>query len=458
MLKNYIKIAIRSLLKQKAYAFLNVLGLTIGITCSLLIFLYVQDELTYDKNHEQADNIYRVSCEYFLPNDGGSEKWATISAYVAQFFVKDYPEIETSVRFLKNADQLVGRMSSTERFYQDIVYTDANVFEVFTYPLAEGNYNDALAEPYTAVISEAAALKYFGRTGGVIGEMLHIPEKDYQLKVTGVLAPVPSNTHLKFEVLASIKTLEVTDRIYETWWNFDAHTYLKLAGGTDPLALEKKLKRISANYILDQETGSGYRQEYFLTALRDIHLRSKVRGEYETNGNASYVYIFSFVGIFILVIACINFMNLATARSVNRAKEVGVRKVVGAHRSHLIGQFLGESILMAFISLLLSVALVIVLLPVLNGFVGKEMTFNPFENPWLLMVLLIIVAFVGLLSGSYPALVLSAFRPSESLKGSFKTSSKGSSLRKGLVIVQFFISIGLIICTLCCIQSIESHA
>lgn len=447
MVKNYLKIALRSLLKNKAYAFLNIFGLTIGITCSLLIFLYVQDEVTYDSNHKQADNIYRVSCEYFLPNDGGSEKWAPISPYVAQYFVSDYPEILESVRFLRNNNVVVQKTGETELFYETVVYADSNVFNVFDYALLEGNPESVLKQPNVAVISQATAIKYFGRTD-VVGETLEFPDNEYRLTVTGVLDKIPSNTHLKFDMLVSFETLRAAGRVNPTWWNFNTHTYLKTTPGVDPEELEKKIKRISANYILDQETNSGYRQEYFLTALNDIHLRSNVRSEFETNGQEAYVYIFSSVGIFILIIACINFMNLATARSVNRAKEVGVRKVVGAYRKHLIGQFLSESIFIAFVSLVLSIGLTLLALPQLNAFAGKALVFNPIENIFLGAALVGITLFVGVISGSYPAFVLSAFKPTDTLKGSFKTSTKGIVLRKGLVVMQFLISIGLIISTL----------
>ncbi len=447
MVKNYLKIAIRSLLKNKVYAFLNIFGLTIGITCALLIFLYAQDELTYEAQHSQADNIYRVACEYYLPNDGGSEKWATMSAWVPQYMVKDYPEILESVRFQRNTNIVVMKPNDINRYYEDIVYADSNIFQVFDYELLDGDIQTALKEPYSVVVSEEIANKYFGTTG-VIGETLELPDADYQLKITGILKPYPQNTHLKFDILVSFETLRASGRVNQSWWNFNTHTYLKVAPGVDPVELEAKIKRISAEYILQQETGSGYRQEYYLTPLKDIHLKSNVRAEFEANSKASYVYIFSSVGVFILLIACINFMNLATARSVSRAKEVGVRKVVGAYRKHLIAQFLSESIFIAFLSLILSIGLALLALPQLNSFTGKVLTFNPLENIYLGIALVSITIVVGVLSGSYPAFVLSRFKPTQTLKGSFKTSSKGIVLRKGLVVLQFLISIVLIISTM----------
>lgn len=447
MVKNYLKIALRSLLKNKVYAFLNIFGLTVGISCSLLIFLYVQDELTYDHHHSKAGNIKRVAVEYFLPNDGGAEKWAQISGVVPQYMVKDYPEILSSVRFQKWPNQVVEKPAGNQRFYQDITWADSNVFQMFDFPLIEGNEETALKNPYTVVVTPEAAIKYFGTTD-VVGKSLRFPDNNYELQVTGVLQDIPANSHLKFDLLGSYETLRATNNIGNSWWGFNSFAYVETQSGTDTKALEDKVRRISANYILDQETGSGYRQEYMLMDFKDIHLKSKLRAEYEANGNESYVYIFSFVGVFILLIACINFMNLATARSVNRAKEVGVRKVVGAYRRHLISQFLSESVFMAFVALVLSIMVVVITLPLLNSFTGKLMTFNPFDNTLLGLALVGITLFVGVLSGSYPAFVLSAFKPTQTLKGNFRTSAKGSMLRKGLVVVQFLISITLIISTL----------
>lgn len=434
-------------MKHKVYAFLNILGLTIGITCSFLIYLFVNDELTYDSQHQNADNIYRVACEYFLPNDGGSEKWATSSDLIPQYFVKDYPEILSSVRFKKNQNTVVQKPNGIERYYENIVYADSNVFELFDFPLQRGIAEKALQQPYTAVITEEIADKYFGNSDP-IGQVLELPDFNHQITITGVLEPIPANSHLKFDFLLSYETLRVTDAVADNWWSFNAYIYLEVSPGTDPVALEQKIKRISANYILNQETGSGYRQEYYLTALKDIHLKSNYRGEFATGGNASYVYIFSLIGIFILVIACINFMNLATARSVKRAKEVGVRKVVGAFKKHLITQFLSESIFMAFVAMICSLALIWLLLPALNSFTEKSMVFDPLNKPQLALVLVGITMIIGLLAGSYPAMVLSSFKPSQTLKGSFQTSKKGILLRRGLVVVQFLISISLIICTM----------
>lgn len=455
MLKNYVKIAFRSLLKNKVYAFLNIFGLTIGITCSFLIYLYVQDELTYDGQHTNADNIYRVACEYYLPNDAGTEKWAVMSDWVGQFFVKDYPEILEAVRFRKNQNVVVEKPESVQKYYEDIVFGDSNVFKVFNFPLDIGDENSALKEPYTAVISRATAEKYFG-SSDPIGKMLKLPDYDLQLTISGVLADIPSNSHLRFNFLVSYETLRVTNRTAQNnWWNFNTHTYLHVAPGVDPIALENKIKRISSNYILDQEESSGYKQEYYLTPLRDIHLKSHFRSEFSPGGNLNNVRIFSIVGLFILLIACINFMNLATARSVKRAKEVGVRKVVGAVKKHLIIQFLNESLFMALLAMVLSVGLILLFLPTLNAFTEKQMAFNLIEEPQPALILLSISVVVGLLAGSYPALVLSSFKPVETLKGSFQTSSRGALLRKGLVVTQFVISIALIISTLVVFQQLN---
>ena len=447
MLTNYLKIAFRSLLKNRAYSFLNIFGLTIGITCSFLIYLYVQDELTFDSQHTKADRIFRVACEYSLPNDGGTEKWAVMSDWVPQYFVKDYPEVLKAVRFRKSQNVVVERPEGVERFYEEVVYADSAVFSIFDFPLLKGDSRTALNEPFTVVISEHIAQKYFGSTDP-IGKVLSLPDFNTQLTVKGILAPIPHNSHLKFHVLASFETLRATNRTSENnWWNFSTYVYLETQKGTDPEDLENKIKRISAKYILDQEESSGYRQEYYLMPLKDIHLKSSFRAEFAPGGNMNNVRIFALIGLFILLIACINFMNLATARSVKRAKEVGVRKVVGAYKKHLIVQFLNESVVLSFMAMVLSVALILLALPLLNDFTNKQLVFNPLSDPGPAVILLGITMLVGLLAGSYPALVLSSFKPVETLKGSFQNSSKGAMLRKFLVVFQFVISIALIIST-----------
>lgn len=452
MIKNYLLIAIRSFKKNRAYSLLNVFGLTIGITCAMIIFLFVYDELTYDHNHAKRDVIYRLNNGYHLPNNGGFEVYAAGGPIVGEMLVKDYPEIKQAVRFRKIENKVIQRPGDDARTYETVMAADSNVFKVFTFPLLAGNPETALVEPLTMVITESMAKKYFNRTD-VLGETLYFPEDTVTVKITGVMKDYPSNTHLKFDFMLSFESLKTLNYHLTSWWNYSFYTYLELEEGVNIPALEDKIKFISRKYIADQEDYSGYKQEYSLIPFSNIHLQSNIRSEMEANSKASYVYIFMIIGIFILVIACINFMNLATARSAMRAKEIGLRKVAGAFREQLVGQFLSESVLMAFVAMVLSLGLTYLLLPTVNDFSGKHLGLFNNNMAWIAMVLITIL--VGLLAGSYPSFFLSAFRPVETLKGNFRTGTKGNILRKSLVVFQFTISIFLISGTLIVFQHLK---
>jgi putative ABC transport system permease protein len=337
----------------------------------------------------------------------------------------------------------VVKPDSDEKLYETVIAADSNLFKMFTFPFLSGDPETALIDPFTLVLTENAARRFFNRVD-VVGEALYFPEDSLEFKITGVIQNYPSNTHLKLDIITSMATLRATHFAMDSWWAYSTYTYLELFAGTDAKALEEKVRFISRNYIADQEEYSGYRQEYELQNLRDIHLHSNLRGELEPNSREAYVYIFGIIGVFILVIACINFMNLSTARSARRAKEVGIRKVSGAYRAQLIAQFISESVLMAVTAMLLSILLSALLLPYLNDVTGKALTLEVASNPFLWMTVGAIVLFVGLLAGSYPSLFLSGFKPTETLKGSFSTSSRGNVLRKSLVVFQFTISIMLI--------------
>ena len=441
MLYNYLLVAIRSFNKNRAYSFLNIFGLTIGIACALVIFLFVHDEFTYDHNHKKIGSIYRLNSAYQLPNNGGYEEYAVGGPIVAEMLVKDYPEIKQAVRIMPLRNRVVEVPSTDERAYETVFAADSNLFDMFSLNMVSGDPATALVEPQSVVLTEAMAKKYFNRTN-VVGEALYFPEDTLSFKVTGVVADYPKNTHLKMDMIISFETLKTLHFYFETWWMYAFYNYLELKPGVDVPALQQKIRFISRKYIADQEDYSGYKQEYSLIPLKDIHLYSHLRSEWEPNSRASYVFIFLAIGIFILVIACINFMNLATAKSAMRAKEIGLRKVAGAHRGQLVGQFLSESVLMAFIAMALSFVLVMVLLPEVNDFTGKNLSL--FSSPLPGLALVGISLIVGLLAGSYPSIFLSAFRPMETLKGNFRTGAKGNILRKSLVVFQFTISIFLI--------------
>lgn len=442
MFQNYLKIALRNLLKHKLFSFINIAGLAVGMTSCLLIVLYVWDELSYETQHEKADRIYRLNCEYFLPKNAGSEAYAVTGPGVAPLIAKDYPEIESVVRLRRLRDNLVQKPNSTEKFYESIVYADSTLFDVLTLPLLSGDASTALDNPYSIIISRAMAQKYFGRDD-VVGETLNLPMDSVNFKIMGVLEEPAKPSHLKFDFIASFSTLRNFHFRLDGWWNFGYHTFVLLRPGTDADAFAEKMKGISHRYIPDQEKMSGYTQEYSLINLKKIHLDSHLRSEFSTNGKRIYVYTFFGIGILILLIACINFMNLSTARSLIRAKEVGVRKVVGAFRSQLIRQFLTESLVITFLALIMCVIFTEMALPWLNQLTEKQLTLNVARNPLVIVAVLFIVMLTGFGAGLYPAVFLSSFAPLSVLK-SFRSSSKGAFLRKSLVTFQFAISIGLI--------------
>jgi putative ABC transport system permease protein len=443
MIKHYLLAALRSFRKNKAYSLLTIMGLTLGVFCALVIFLFVHDELTYDSMHQ--GNIFRLNAAYHLPKNGGFEQYAASGPVVGEMIAKDFPEVDQVVRFRKIENAIVEKPGTYDREYETIVAADSNVFRVFNFSFIEGDPQTALLEPMSLVISKSVAEKYFKRTD-VVGESLRLPDDSILFKITGVMENPPSNTHLRFNMIFSFETLKRMHYHLDSWWNYSFHTYLALKPDINSKALEEKIKFISRKYIPDQEDYSDYKQEYSLTPLSNIHLYSNLRTELESNSKASYVYTFLVIGVFILLIACINYMNLATAKAAMRAKEIGLRKVAGAFRTQLVGQFLGESFLMTLLAVLLSVTLVFITLPVINNFLGRELTLIANPSFWLGIILVTLMA--SILAGSYPSLFLSAFKPVEVLKGNFRTSSRGNLLRRSLVVFQFAISIFLISGTL----------
>lgn len=442
MIQHYLLVAYRAFRKNKVYSLLNVFGLAIGITCSLVIFLYVHNELTYDHNHVNRENIYRLNAGYHLPNNGAFEEYAVGGPVVGTVLVKDFPEVQQAVRIQRIPNTVVEKSGTGDLNYETFFAADSNIFKVFTMPFLAGDPGTALLDLKTIVISRKMAEKYFNRTD-VVGEVLRLPNDSTDLKITGVMEDYPSNTHLKFDFIISVETYVAVSHPYmESWWSYNWYTYLLLEPKADAAGLAGKIKLISRKYIPDQEDGSGYRQEYALMPFSKIHLYSDLRGELEANARASYINIFIVIGLFILVIACINFMNLATARSAMRAKEIGMRKVAGAVRRQLVGQFLGEAFLMTVLAVVISMGAVYLLLPVVNEYSGKDL--HLFFGPFVWAALGGITIFVALLAGAYPSIFLSAFKPVETLKSNFRSSARGNTLRKTLVVFQFAISVFLI--------------
>jgi putative ABC transport system permease protein len=443
MIKNYLRSAFRNLWKHRVYSSLNILGLTIGMSACFLIFLYVHFELSYDDFHTRIDRIYQLNCDIKTPTE--TMHIPVCSAPMAINAKDEFPEIEKVVRF--DPRTLLLRRGEIKFQEDKAVLADSTFFEVFDFPLLQGDPRTALTEPYSIVLSQSTAKKYFA-DANPMGQTLLMNDAGKPVKVTGVMKDMPENSLLKADLFLSKSTSRREDSSEDRRWaNFGMYSYLLLKPNTNPRALEKKFPA-----FLDKRDGKQMKeiQMFFtltLQPLKDVYLRSGDRGAQET-GNIANIYIFSVVGAFILLIACINFVNLTTARSTERAKEVGIRKVVGAERGQLTYQFLGESIVQALIAFILAVGVTALLIPLFNFLAGKTISTGIFHHPAYILALLGIAFGIGLLAGIYPALVLSAFQPITVLKGRFATGNRGMLLRRGLVVFQFTISIAFIAATL----------
>lgn len=452
MIRNYLKIAFRNLSKQKGFTFINIAGLSIGLTCFLLIALYVKDELTYDRFNKDADRIYRVS-RVFKSNDGTvSLHLGHVAPAFMQYFENDFSEAEQITR-LFGANAVINRPENIEKKYQEqrMYFADANLLKVFSINLLSGSADKVLANPFTIAISKPMAEKYFGNEDPV-GKLLKVDGKQ-DFTVSGVFEPLPTQSHFHADFLMSMSTLN-DDRIYgkenlkNDWGGNNFATYFLLPKGYDIANIERRIKPFLDQHLplYDGRKGSQYSDLKF-QKLTDIHLYSHLDSEHEANGNIKYVYTFSAIAFFILLIACINYMNLATARSAGRAKEVGLRKVVGAVRSQLIAQFLSESLLLTLFALTIALISTVLLIPVLNDFTGKTLTFGSLLNFQFIALIVGIIFFTGVLAGSYPAFFLTAFQPVEVLKGKIKNAMRNGRLRQALVVMQFSIACILIIST-----------
>ncbi len=438
MLRNLFIIAFRNIKREKGYSIINILGLTVGITSSIFLLLYILDELSYDQYHVNGDHIYRVITNITEVDDEFT--WVVAQIPFGPTVKDKYPEVEEYVRFIGIGRTLFKK--NDLKFYEEEVYAaDSAVFDVFTYSFIAGNSQTALYEPNSIVLTKDLAIKYFGRTD-VLGESVETENKLY--KVTGIIENVPKNSQFSFDGLVSVSSLEEQGRT-GSWGNFGVFTYLYTPNLQDPIAFEAKLSEIYNEFCAPIFKQYGVNFVYKIQKLTDIHLHSHYEGE--ANGDIKYVYIFSAVAFFMLIIASINYMNLATARSANRSREVGIRKVMGSHRIQLISQFIVESLVLTVFSFVISMILVIAILPFFNDLLEKNISLSWLQNPMLIFGFMSIIVFVGILGGSYPAFYLSSFNPVVVLKG--KNSARGGNafLRKGLVILQFSISIIMIICT-----------
>ncbi len=452
MFKNYLTIALRNLRKHKGYALLNLAGLALGMTCCLLIMLYVRDELSYDRFHANAERIYRMCLDAGV--GGQFVKGGFTAAPIAETLLREAPEVEAAMRFWRPGRVLLGY--EEKRFYEEhVLFADSSFFNVFDYALVAGDPRTALTEPNSVLLTEEMAQKYFGRENP-LGKVLRYDNR-LDFKITGVLQTPRRNSHLRFDFLAAMATRE--DSRSPVWISNNYYTYLLLRPNAAPEQLAAKFPSLVKKHVapqiervmgksFDEAVAAGAKWTYFLQPVTDIYLHSNgVQSELGVTSDAKYVYILGAIAVFILLIACINFMNLATARASQRAKEVGLRKVRGSVRAQLVKQFLGESLLLAFMAMLVALTLMELLLPYFNQLAGKALALNFSNGATVFATLIAVTLFAGVLAGLYPAFVLSAFQPVAVLKGSLRAGAKSPWLRSVLVVAQFAISIVLLVGT-----------
>ncbi|MBX2841193.1 MAG: ABC transporter permease [Flammeovirgaceae bacterium] len=437
MLKNLLLIAIRNIVKQKSYSLINIIGLTIGITCSIFLLLYILDELSFDRYHENADKIYRVVSHIKEPDKSFS--WGVTQVPTGPTLMEEYPAVENYVRFFPQG-RFLFKLGDKQIYEENVYAADSTVFDVFSYNILEGDPSTALDEPFSVVLTKDVAVKYFGNENAV-GKIIQ-DEDNESYRVTAVIDNVPENSHFTFNALISVpQSLKQN----QNWGGFFVTTYLVIPETKKAEELLNLLPEMYSKYMENIFGRMAIDIQYDLQVLPSIHLHSKMEGE--GGGDMAYIYTFAAVALFMLLIASINYMNLATARSSSRAKVVGMRKVLGSNKIQLISQFLSESIILTLISLLVSLIAIAALLPFFNYVSGKEIPFSYLFQPEIILALTGIVLIIGVLGGSYPALVLSNFKPILVLKGKLTTGSSNALFRKTLVVLQFSISLVMVICT-----------
>ncbi|MYA76770.1 MAG: FtsX-like permease family protein [Gemmatimonadetes bacterium] len=457
MIRNYLTVALRNLRRHKGYSAINVLGLAIGMASCVLILLYVQDELAYDQHHEKKDRIYRIA-ESAVITDRPIEAAVTPPSW-APVLARDYPEIESYTRIKPPGSRWLIRYEENRFYERYFIFADSSVFDIFTIPLVQGNPATALVEPHTVVLSESMAGKYFGDENP-IGKVI-TGDDLYEFTVTGIMRDMPRTSHFHFDFLASFATLAPNqlyysdpDDIQNGGFNHDLYTYLLLREGATREEMESRFRPFLDKYLSETLQSAGIEANPYLQPLTEIYLHSNIEAELRPNSDIRYVYIFTSLAVFILVIACVNFMNLSTARSARRAQEVGIRKVLGAQRIQLIRQFIGESVLLALVALVIALALVHLLLPQFNLLSGKSLVMD-YGSAWLVPALAAITLFVGFAAGGYPAFLLSSFRPVAVLTGALKSGASHSVLRKVLITFQFSVSILMMVGTAVVLSQLE---
>ena len=461
MLKNYLKVAFRNILKKKYYSFLNLLGLSIGITAGILIIIYVQDEMSYDTFHPKAEQKYVIGLNGKI---GNQEVQGVFTPPVLSGVLReDVPGVISTTRTNSNS-KMVFRYEDRAFTEERVFWADSNFYDFFGYQLLQGDPQTALTGPNKAVITKSIARKYFGNQDP-IGKTLIVGNDKTGFEVTGVNRDTPTNSHFRFDILLSFSTSDYSRSTQ--WLSNSINTYMELAPGTDLTRVKAGLDEVINKYVgpemeqftgmtLDQMREQGGKYGYFAIPILDLHLNApNVQTSFEPPGDITYVYIFSAIGIFLIIIACVNFMNLSTASAAGRAKEVGLRKTLGSDRKTMMAQFLVESILYVVLATLISFVLMYLVLPWFNQLSGKELTLEIFTQGWFLLSLGGLVLLIGLLAGSYPAFYLTAFNPVEVLKGKISRGAKSGGFRRTLVVGQFFISIALIACTILVNQQLQ---
>ena len=439
MIKNYFKIALRNLLRYKLYSLMNVLGLSIGLTVCMLIVMYVRDELSYDRFHSDFDRIYRVV--NYLKLDANSN-FAGTAPLLAPTLKNDFPQIEKAARLFRFS----GNIRSSDRQFQEhnFFFGDADILKIISMTWKQGDPVSALSKPNAVILTESTARKYFGDENPM-GQLLFVRDS-ISLSVAGVIRDLPKNSHLHFDFLASFETWKsmIPERQINTWRNNIYYTYIKLSDGESAAGLTSEFPAFVRKHIDPEGT-----MELKMQPITDIHLKSQLRHELGPGGSEQNIYVFSLIGLFILLLACVNYMNLATARASQRMKEIGLRKVVGASRMELLRQFLGESLLISVLAFLVSLGMTELVLPSFNTFTNKDLSLSWLLDPWMLTFAGLVVFSLGIIAGSYPALYLSGLAPSHSLKGHAGENGKRFSgvIRKALIVFQFATAVTLIIGT-----------
>jgi putative ABC transport system permease protein len=458
MFRNYLKIAWRNLLKRKTYAFINIFGLALGAAICLLIVLFIKSESSVDSWRADSDNVYRMVLKRQYPSRVSS--YAIIPHSFAQTVKDELPEVTDAVRIFNFFNNGTFQIQYEDKKFEEteVYFADPTFFDIFKSNLLYGSEENALTKPNSVVLNESTAIKYFGAANQAVGKVLTPEGNNIQpIEVTAVYEDWPKNSHFTFN--AVITTNGMANFEQENYIGFDAYTYFRINDNASPDKVEAAMpgiiKKFAAGHIQRQfsmsvdkfmSEGNGY--TYTLQPLKDIYLTSHLDNEFKANGNATTLYVFALVAFFILFIACVNFINLSTARSSERAKEVGIRKTFGSEKKSLIIQFMAESFLISLLAMVVAVGIYALLVPVFNDISGKEFSLMSLLNLNAIILLVIFTCVTGLLAGIYPAFVLSAFKPIDVLRGKFKSGKKGRNLRSGLVVFQFAVSVILIICTL----------